>query len=120
MRVLVCGGRTYRDSGFVCKTLDAADVSILICGAQRKRIGGGYVGADWLAIEWALSREIPFIGVPAQWNRYDSAAGPIRNALMVEDWKPDRVIAFPGHQGTRNMINIAKFAGIPVTLAGWE
>lgn len=63
-----------------------------------------------------------FIGVPAQWTKYDNSAGPIRNALMVDpehmgQFLPERVVAFPGGPGTANMCKLAHYAGIPVIYA---
>lgn len=124
MITLVCGGRNYDDTLFLQNFLDRLSpaVSIIVSGAQRKlSLGVGFVGADWLAIEWALSREIPFIGFPAQWKNFGGSAGPIRNALMLENpfVKINRVVAFPGDNGTRNMIKVAEYARVPVILAGW-
>jgi hypothetical protein len=51
---------------------------------------------------------------PAQWDRYGEAAGPIRNAWMLEFGKPDLVVAFPGGRGTADMISKARKAGIEV------
>lgn len=31
---------------------------------------------------------------PADWNKYGKAAGPIRNIQMLDDFKPDLVLAF--------------------------
>jgi hypothetical protein len=42
------------------------------------------------------------------------AAGPIRNQRMIDEGKPDLVIAFPGGRGTADMVSRAKKAGIPV------
>jgi hypothetical protein len=46
------------------------------------------------------------------------AAGPIRNARMLEEGKPDIVIAFPGGRGTANMIEQAHAAGVEVVQVG--
>lgn len=110
MRVLVCGGRGYRDVKRVHRVLDdlhfKTPISALIHGAA--------VGADEIAETWALSRQIDYCGFPAKWDKYGSAAGPIRNALMIEDGKPDLVIAFPGGRGTANMVRQAQEAGVEV------
>jgi hypothetical protein len=54
---------------------------------------------------------------PADWNKYHRAAGPIRNTEMLEE-KPDLVLAFhddlSNSKGTKNMVNQAVKAGIPV------
>ena len=38
----------------------------------------------------------------------------IRNRRMLEEGRPDLVIAFPGGKGTANMVRIALQAGIQV------
>lgn len=54
---------------------------------------------------------------PANWSQYGHAAGPIRNQKML-DQNPDLVIAFhfdlEHSKGTKDMINRAKKACIPV------
>lgn len=40
-------------------------------------------------------------------------AGPMRNRQMLDE-KPDLVVAFAGGSGTRNMIDIARRAGVKV------
>lgn len=45
----------------------------------------------------------------ADWVKYGKRAGPIRNALMLKEQKPDLVVAFyPGGNGTLNMVGLAK------------
>lgn len=109
MRVLVCGGRTFMDRAFLCMALDeahrATPISLLIHGAAP--------GADTLAEDWAKSRAVPYLGHPAEWARYGSKAGKLRNVQMLQ-WRPEVVFAFPGDTGTRSMMTIAADAGIPV------
>jgi YspA, cpYpsA-related SLOG family len=110
MRVLVCGGRDYFDYENVCKVLDqyytAVGISVII--------HGGATGADKSAGDYAEDLHIPCYKFPANWNKYGKAAGPIRNKQMLEEGKPDVVIAFPGGKGTANMIKQAQEAGIRV------
>lgn len=122
MKVLVCGGRLFADRAFIFKFLDRSmPITLLITGAQRKWHyidgNGQWVGADYFAEEWAKSEQIPYVGVPAEWNKYGDQAGMIRNKLMLNDWKPQAVIAFPGGTGTSNCVREAKKLGIPVTWA---
>jgi DNA-binding MurR/RpiR family transcriptional regulator len=59
------------------------------------------------------------LSYPADWEAYGKAAGPIRNQRMLDEGKPDLVIAFsdlPTTSGTYDMIKRAKAAGIPVYL----
>lgn len=113
MRVLVCGGRYFRDFGRVRAHLDALHdahgFSILI--------HGGATGADKLAGRWADEASDPIVGVviyPAQWARRGRMAGPVRNIFMLRDSRPDLVVAFKGGAGTAGMIDLAEEAGVRV------
>lgn len=108
MRVLVCGGRNYRDRDAVYRELDARlwAMSALICGAAP--------GADTLAWDWGRSRDLPCERFPADWRKHGRAAGPIRNQRMIDEGKPDIVLAFSGGRGTTDMIDRARRAGISV------
>lgn len=107
-RVLVCGGRTFRRQTWLFEMLDQfhreQGISLII--------EGGANGADADARTWAILRCIPYMEYQANWGQYGIAAGAIRNVLMLEDGKPDVVIAFPGGKGTDNMCKITKAAGV--------
>ena len=51
---------------------------------------------------------------PADWRTHGRAAGPLRNARMIAEGKPDLVIAFKGNRGTQDCCRKAEAAGIPV------
>lgn len=117
MRVLVCGGRGYRDGERVCAVLDeihaATPITVLTVG--------GAAGADSLAHDWGIARGSWSIGQPgievqlcgARWDLHGRRAGPIRNQAML-DLGQDLVVAFPGGRGTADMVRRAKAAGVPV------
>jgi YspA, cpYpsA-related SLOG family len=109
--IIVCGGRDYNDMRAVYAALDkmAAKSEIAMI------IQGGADGADKMAFAWAFQRCIPCLSVPADWGQHGKAAGPIRNRKMLE-YVVDGVVAFPGGDGTADMIRQAKEAGVPV----WE
>lgn len=110
MKVLVCGGRDYKDDKRVRDVLDAG-----VDGEPITEIAeGGAHGADEHAEEWAAMRDIPCKTFNADWLKHGKAAGPIRNAEMLEKFIPDAVIAFPGGAGTADMITKAKAAGVRV------
>lgn len=117
-RVLVTGGRDFRDRQAVYGALDAEHraqpITLVIHGACKNR-NGHICGADGLAQEWAISREVPYLGVPAKWALHKLAGGPIRNGDMLRDWKPHRVFAFPGGRGTADMVEQARLAKVPTT-----
>lgn len=110
MRLLVCGGRDYGDVGKVYDTLD--EVHAGSAGPISLVIEGGATGADALARKWAKDRRVPVRTYKAHWTKHGNAAGPIRNQLMIDDGKPNAVIAFPGGHGTADMVLRAKAAGL--------
>ena len=117
-RVLVCGGRTYSDRRRVTLTIRK-----LIRRGAEVLIHGGANGADMLAVTaWQKCRPVTdpgsIIWFPAEWERLGLAAGPIRNQRMIDEGKPDVVIAFPGGRGTADMTARAAAAGIPVVRIG--
>lgn len=127
MRVLVCGGRDFNNYTTVCNALNSlfaeADIDLVIHGAAA--------GADSLAKNWAEEHDIKTLPFPAKWDdletppvvrrfrRYDgapynAAAGGVRNQKMLDEGKPDLVVAFPGGSGTADMVRRAKAAGVPI------
>ncbi len=110
MRVLVCGGRDYRDVDHVYEVLDGIEIDTLIHGAAP--------GADSIAEMWADERGVKVERFPADWERYGRAAGPIRNFQMLFHGKPDFVVAFPGGRGTANMVMQAQRGFVPVHMVG--
>jgi hypothetical protein len=114
IRLLVCGGRDFDRASVVTSALDSVHdkmgVSLLIHGDAR--------GADTLAGAWAASRGIPVMVFPADWQMYGKAAGHVRNKKMIDEGKPDVVVAFPGGRGTADMMRKAVAAGLNVMLMG--
>lgn len=111
MIVLVCGGRNYADRIHLWDVLEAFET---LFGPIAQLIHGGARGADRLAGEWATLRHIPVRQFPAQWDKNGRAAGPLRNQQMLDEGKPDIVVAFPGGAGTADMVRRAHAADIKV------
>jgi hypothetical protein len=123
MRVLVCGSRDLIDYRFVRDNLERIayhrfprtpedeygnflyDVTI-IAGKAR--------GVDTHAVDWAVVNWCNFEEYPADWEKYGKRAGYIRNQQMLDEGKPDLVIAFPGGRGTAMMVDLANKAGVEV------
>lgn len=82
-RLLVFGSRSFRDRRMMYGYLDKIKQGNLL-----HVITGCAKGADWMAIEWSLSRAVPFTGYPADWKRSGKTAGIVRNERMgeVADW----------------------------------
>lgn len=106
MKLLVCGGRDFFDAERMHRLLDLIWPSFIIQGGAR--------GADSLAANWAAKRGVPMRCFPADWHNHGKAAGHIRNKQMLDEGKPDMVLAFPGGAGTANMVGQAKQRGVPV------
>lgn len=113
MRVLVCGGRDFMDRGAMSKALMPYRPKITE-PSEHILIVGGASGADALAEEWADVWGMRKRVFAADWKLHGRAAGPIRNQRMIDEGKPDVVIAFKGGRGTADMVRRAVAAGIPV------
>lgn len=105
MTVLVCGGRGFYNRALVYRVLDEIKPSLVVNGAAS--------GADDLSTQWAQERGVTVREFPADW-KTGRSAGPIRNAVMLRDGKPDLVVAFPGGDGTHDMKTRARKAGVEV------
>lgn len=124
LRVLVCGGRDYKDYDKFNKFMfDFCEDRGLHEDEYKMPNGitiihGAAKGADSLADQWAVVNWVPFEEYPADWEKYGRSAGHIRNQQMLDEGKPDVVIAFPGGRGTANMIERARKAGVEVIEVG--
>lgn len=130
MKILVCGGRAY---GIVKDARDPLDVARaereevrlnqeldLERESARKRgdpithvIQGGARGADGLAGNWAVRNGIQNVECAANWFAHGNRAGHLRNGwqLMLVEKGRDKVIAFPGGNGTADMVAKATLGG---------
>lgn len=111
--VIITGSRKYNKG----KTIRIVMEGLLQEFGIYKVRHGNAKGADTLADSRARLMKLPDIyGYVADWDRYDKAAGPIRNKemLLTEIEKEGRenilVIAFPlpDSKGTYHMINFAR------------
>ncbi len=110
MKVIVCGGRDFQSPAQVWQGLDRLHEATPITQLMQ----GGATGVDTFAKEWAVKHPgIQRFVCRADWDKHGRAAGPIRNARMLE-WGPDAVVAFPGGRGTANMVKQATEAGVRV------
>lgn len=110
MRVLVCGGRYFRDRVRFFDVMDDLH-------ARRRFsavVHGCASGADHEAEVWGVTRELHVLRFPPEWDMHGKSAGPIRNRQMLEVGRPDLVVAFPGGRGTADMVRRARAAGIEV------
>lgn len=120
MKLLVCGGRTFNNWELLRDKL----TEMFVIQEETRPfphlpedfgvVHGGAKGADDLADQWAvLHGVVPHI-YKADWEGYGIAAGPIRNQKMLDEGKPDIVVAFPGGSGTADIVARARKAGVKV------
>jgi hypothetical protein len=111
LTVIVCGGRDFSDLNRVWRGLDHFEEQY---GSIGKLVHGGATGADALAAEWGERSSAKVVSVPAAWRKYGKRAGPIRNQRMLDEHRPNYVIAFEGGKGTADMCARAVAAGVEV------
>lgn len=113
MRLLVCGSRDWQN-----KDLIKQEIQSLMQGNQIEVIiHGGCRGADLLSADVAKELSIPTEEYPADWNAHDRSAGPKRNQQMLDEGKPNFVLAFHDNidqsKGTKDMVLRSKKSSIP-------
>lgn len=79
-------------------------------------VSGEARGADREGEIWARLSGLKVSRFPANWTRYGSCAGPIRNADMAD--YAEACIAFPGGTGTADMLRKAHGKGLKVFIHG--
>jgi len=111
LKVLVCGGRDWRDAEFVESTLNRLHAAR---GPFDRLIHGGARGVDRIAGKWARKNGVLEWDFLPEWHRAGTPDGPMRNHRMITEGAPDLVIAFAGGFGTADMVEQAKAAGVEV------
>lgn len=110
MILLVCGGRNFTDREFVNWTLERVDAKRFVMLV----VHNGEPGAAELAEQWATARHINVARNPVLRKDLGPAAMPTCNQEMLDIFRPDGVVAFPGGAGTADMVRRAQEVGIPV------
>lgn len=117
--VIVCGDRNWTDRDYLYRTLNKIGINLVIHGGCR--------GADLMAQDWCKENLRLSYSLPADWAKHGKAAGPLRNAEMLEhllryqaDGFTVKVIAFhrdiERSKGTKDMVAKARLAGVPVEI----
>lgn len=141
MRVLVCGSRDYKDETFVWSVLSGLYqlhstgwMTVLLAPFTVIEGQCPYGGADKFAETWCKNSPLhgPLVGepnpweacpvehlpFPADWKRYGKAAGGIRNQQMLDEGKPELVLAFVNKpivesSGTWDMVRRSRNLHVP-------
>lgn len=132
MRIAVTGGREYSDRDRVFSVL----YSIAKCTEDNPLpvdfilIVGDAPGLDSIAEDWGVVNWVTIEKFEADWHNlkakpcvvkvdangrpYNVLAGPNRNQRMIDEGKPELLVAFPGGTGTADMVRRCRKVGIPV------
>jgi hypothetical protein len=109
VNVIIAGSRTFEDYEYLkgcISTLDYIEIDEIVSGGAK--------GADELGERYAEEKRLPCRIIPADWDEYGNAAGPIRNEIMSE--YADCLILFYDGQskGSTNMLNCMRKLKKPI------
>lgn len=109
MRVLICGDRFWTDEQVIKAFIAELPADTIV-------ITGGARGVDTIAFLASQARGLKTMVFLADWKRYGRAAGPIRNQQMLD--AASDLVAYAHDnlelsKGTRNMVSLARKAGVP-------
>ena len=82
-------------------------------------IAGGAAAADTRGASWMIERGIPCRVFMADWEKLGRSAGPIWHQKMLDQGMPDLVVAFPGEQGTADLVRRARNLIATAAHASW-
>lgn len=98
MIVGVVGTRTFTDYNLMCHILSNYNITKIVSGGAR--------GADRLAKKYAIENNIPIKEYFAEWDKYGSSAGVLRNTDIIND--SEMIIAFWNMKSTGTLDSIEK------------
>lgn len=120
-RILVCGSRTHDHAALVEAALDD---EFRASPAGLRVIHGGIAGVAAVAHAWvfgqrALGRGVEVVSFPLT---PEEARAPrefrSRNVRMIRASRPQLVLAFPGDEESKHLVQLARCAGIEVVEVG--
>lgn len=114
MKLIVAGGREFKDYQLLKKTLDSVKSDI------TEIVSGNASGADSLGEKYAKETGVDIIIMPANWTKHKRSAGYIRNQKMAK--YADALVAFWDQKssGTKHMIDLAKSNNLKVWVVNYD
>ncbi|MGN8021155.1 DUF2493 domain-containing protein [Phyllobacterium sp. 22229] len=113
MRLLISGGRHFDVAEAILDELNrihaACPVTVLI--------HGGLPALGSVAEDWARQNDVHIVRYPANWSLLGKQADTKRNRFMLEDSRPDALLAFPGGKHLQELVQQAHARHIPVITA---
>lgn len=113
MRLLICGGRHFDEAATILDELNRLHAHRPVTAL----IHGGLPMIGTPADAWARQNDVHVIRYPANWTLLGKQAETRRNLFMLEDSRPDMLLAFPGGRHTTEMLQRARSTNVPVILA---
>ena len=118
-KILVAGTRTFDNAALLTETLNG-----IIGGINDKVliVEGGARGADTLARDYAMAKDLGLVEINADWARYGRAAGIKRNNAMVDFVGAGGIAVFfwdGKSKGTAQCIKAAKAKGIETIIINY-
>ena len=114
VKLIIAGSRDFQNYPLLCKEVDEIRdrIECVICGEAK--------GADTLGRTYAYDNAIPIKSFPADWQKYGSSAGYVRNQQMGD--YADELIAFWNgtSPGTKHMIDYMNKLGKKVTVIRYD
>lgn len=116
MKVIIAGGRTFKDYDLLCRKADV----FLSRQSEVEIVSGAAKGADKLGERYAEERGYDMKLFPADWNQHGKRGGYIRNEEMAR--YADALIACWDEQskGTKHMIDLAELYGLKVRIVKYK
>lgn len=124
--MLICGDRKWVDYKFIYAWVERLVENHAAVHDALKNYPRGFPplviiegeadGVDTMARIAAEQLKVEVVKFPARWRKFGKKAGPIRNQQMIDEGKPDMVLAFHDdieHSlGTMDMVTRAMRMGI--------
>lgn len=115
-KVIVAGGRDFDNYDLLVEKLD----NLLQNKEEVEIVSGKARGADYLGEKYAREKGYNVVEFPANWDKYNKAAGHIRNGEMA-DYADATVCFWDGEsRGTSNMIEQSKKRGLPTRVINYQ
>ena len=112
MKIIIAGPRDFKNKNVVYTGISLVLQRLKDTYGELNNleiVQGGANGVDALALQYARENHITYKTFNADWNKYNRAAGPIRNEQMAK--YGEVLIAFKNQEhptrGTENMIQTA-------------
>ena len=108
MRVLVCGARGFNDRKLLTQVLHS------LTPAPTTIIQDGETVAAELSGRWTRENGLVLETYSADWKNSGVLAGRIRNQRMLDEGKPELIVAFAANRETNHLTVRARAMGIKV------